>query len=265
MRFSSLNCWGVDRNKNRFAAIAAALVAQSAEVIVLQEVIFSWQVKLLNDALGDLYETFYPEPKIGLLNRGGLYTAVKRSLYPRQETRFQAFSRQTPWLHPLGWSDALLEKGWSSVIVDCFGEPFYVYNTHLLGAYGIMKGEQAVMSSQRQELENAVAKCDYALFVCGDLNITPDMFGEDSLFRQMDEAFNLEGEPITVDNQGNPLRQGLLPRLSGRGSSRPDKRIDYAFASGFKIYFPELFLDRPVESYRYCGFLSDHYGITFIV
>lgn len=264
LRFVSLNCWGIDHDKARFSAIAGALLLQGADIIALQEVVFQWQVKLLRQRLGHEYEICVPPTRFALLNRGGLLLAVRKD-HSVQERAFAPFVRQSPWFHPLGWSDAFLGKGWQVVRLLCGGTELAVFNTHTLGAYQLFpRHERQVIDSQFEELEMAVATHLTPFVLCGDLNRSPASL-EDSFLSGVTEAFGLQSDHITVDNMHNPLRQGRVARLSGRGGPRPNKRIDYIFAEGYEFITSTVIFDTPHHANGYEGHLSDHFGVMATV
>lgn len=264
LRIVSLNCWGVDRDTARFLAIAEALLQTKADIIALQEVVFQGQVRLIQERLGSEYHVFESSRRLGLLNHGGLLLAVKKR-YSALAHTFTRFAQQSPWFHPLGWSDALLGKGLQSVWLSFEGVELAVFNTHTLGAYQLFsRHERQVIDSQFEELEMAMAKHLTPFVLCGDLNRSPASLA-DSFLSEMTEALGLKSSHITVDNMHNPHRQGRLARFSGRGRQRPNKRLDYIFAEGYEFITSAVIFDTPHCADGYEGHLSDHFGVMATV
>jgi endonuclease/exonuclease/phosphatase family metal-dependent hydrolase len=260
IRVLSLNCWGVNQDASRLGAIAKELLLHEADIIALQEVVFGWQVQLMAERLDSDYYIFGPPKRFGVLNHGGLLLAVKKK-YSVQAS-FTSFLRQSPRFHPLGWSDALLGKGWQRASISCEGVEFIVFNTHTLGAYRLFKErERMVIAQQFQELEQAVLGGGQNFVLCGDLNRSPASL-ENSFLSEIAEALGLLSGHVTVDNLGNPLRQGRLAKISGRGKHRPNQRLDYIFAEGYEFVSSEVAFDTPYVTREYEGYLSDHFGVA---
>jgi endonuclease/exonuclease/phosphatase family metal-dependent hydrolase len=134
-----------------------------------------------------------------------------------------------------------------------------VFNTHLIANY---KPETYLgyRTSQAQllQLEDHLRVMEMPIVVCGDLNMTVSHFPDTSYLRTLAEAFDWELGPHTVDNQTNPLRQGNLAKLSGRGRSKPNYRVDYGLWRDLTKKNSNIVFSQPVEE---VGYLSDHYGI----
>jgi endonuclease/exonuclease/phosphatase family metal-dependent hydrolase len=236
-------------------------VHEAPDVVCLQEVVFAWQAAMLDEFLRCDYQTFHTSSKFGLMKRGGLYVAI-RKLLRVEDYSFSQFKDQGSLIHPLAYSDRLLSKGWSTVTVSNSNEKVHILNTHLLGAYGFdNQSEQRTVLNQKNEIALSLSSEDYPVVVCGDFNLTPKAFSEDSYFRSLCEVFSMDDQPITVDNQNNPLRQGRLAQVSGRGSAKPNKRIDFIFYNRLKMKESRRIFDKPLSHGGYNGHLSDHYGI----
>ena len=261
MRIVSYNCWGAGLNVLRFKALAHAIVNESPDIICLQEVVFNWQVEILTTQFRQRYEIFHTPSRFGYMNQGGLYTAVLKD-FPVSDCLFTAFVEQGSLFHPLAYSDRLLQKGWSKLMLRIASKQVYIINTHLIGSYGLLlHAERATVHQQRTQLEQAVAPILGAMIVCGDFNLQPALFSSDSYFRRLDEVFALSEEEITVDNGSNPLRQGKIARLCGRGNTKPNKRSDYMFFRQMHLLHAEVVFHRQYVHAGYEGFLSEHYGI----
>jgi endonuclease/exonuclease/phosphatase family metal-dependent hydrolase len=271
LKVMTYNCWGVDADDKRIEAIAEAVIYHDPDVVCLQEVVLLSHVDILQrHLLAAGYAVRCPPERFSLLNQGGLMTAIAvHHGYDATNWNFIPFPRQAAWYHPLTWSDKLLGKGALVATAHKDGAWCRIINTHLLGSYGKLPGtEEAIIRSQREAIVKWFGSLHGPAILCGDLNCPPSAFGTESPFRQWKEAFGLDKEePYTVDNQRNPLRQGFIARLSGRGAAKPNKRIDYIFLrdGGLDVRFkdPKVILDYPVEETTcgFTGFLSDHYGI----
>jgi endonuclease/exonuclease/phosphatase family metal-dependent hydrolase len=265
MQITSLNCWGVNLSKKRFRALAQALLERKSQVIMLQEVVHQWQVALLDSVLNSEYKTIPSGRRFDILNRGGLYIAVRKDITVALN-KFTPYKIQAPLLHPLAWTDALLQKGWQTVYLCSRYRTVVLYNTHLLGAYGIARqSEMQVLKAQWSELASEVQRDRCPAVVCGDFNVTRDALVNSFWDSHMSEVFALSPVPITVDNKDNPLRQGFVAKVSGRGNKKPNKRIDYIFFKGLDLFSSVRMFDSAHSGELYKGFLSDHFGIEVIL
>lgn len=251
IRALTLNCFGVKSRRTQFGRIAAAVAEEEVDVCFFQEVIFTGQAKLLANVLHEAgYCTHWLKPKgwPGLV-AGGLLIVVRDS-YQCHQPIFTPFTRQLLAAQPLTWTDALLRKGVLRVPFELGnGRCVQLICAHTVGAYNQGLPLQQLLADQLREL--AEKSGDGPALIGADLNLTPDQI---SLPGFVDALAGQVGA-ITVDNQKNPLRQSTLARLAGRGSKRPDKRIDYLL--GRKVVFSEgrICFDTVVPP------LSDHHGI----
>lgn len=260
MRILSLNCYGVDLSRARFVALAKESLRLDVDIICLQEVILSWQAQILDDAFKAAgYHTFYQRSKLGRLVRGGLYIAVRATLRP-QDQRSGTYTKQADGSQLLAISDWFLQKGWLDIGIEVAGTLVRVVNTHLVANYNHKStSTYQVNHYQLFQLEEFLQASKEPVLVCADLNMVVSHLPDASYSRTMAEAFDWGVGPHTIDNALNPLRQGTLARWSGRGASKPNKRLDYCFWTSFASRREAMLVfQEPVGPN---GYLSDHYGI----
>lgn len=270
LRVVTVNAYGATTlfRSARFESLCKEVARLTPHIILFQEVVRQWQVDTIRRHFSLTHATHTPASSRRSLilpgNLGGLLTLLRRDRFTTDTPEFVPFTQQYDPKSPLTRADALLTKGVFIVPVkdERSHAHFEVLNTHLAAPYGKLPTAGPLQLSQLEELEHLLTPGTRRI-IGADLNMTPTEIPPGSRLRRFKEAFGFEGTEITVSNQ-NPLRRGPIAQLSGRGGDRPDKRVDYVFASWGFVFCTKsaISLTRSVNYKNYTGPVTDHYAIS---
>jgi endonuclease/exonuclease/phosphatase family metal-dependent hydrolase len=250
----------------RILRIAAQLEQRRPDVILLQEVWFEGDARLLEAALRKHYEPVADDPAVGrgLLNlltglrSGGLLAFVRKGsgwLPSARRSSFSAYQAQGP-VWRLFEGDGIGLKGVQKLELQKQGTEIAIFHTHLQAQYGENRRYTEERSMQLLELERIVqlsaARISLAV---GDFNTAPS--GRDlALYASMLESWDDLTSSLRskCDCDGTHLRA-----VDGSPYAMEAAWVDYALArraAPVQVVHSELVRSSGID----CPF-SDHHGI----
>lgn len=257
LKILSLNCFGSPLSVNRkirFVQIAKSIILLTPDVVVLQEVIFSTDRKILQDLLARESYMFFPKENINFKN-GGLLVFVKN--VEAESFKFKKFNQQGP-ISLLSVTDRFLGKGVQLLEINIGSKSIDLINTHFLCKYGNNKKVSDAFLMQMDEFLEFIKKnCSHPLVVCGDINVNPISNEILVLKKQLSLIDNLpesahtvfltntnRGKLMNKFGDGNPFRTDFI--LLGKGITNLKQ----------EVVFNDL---KTLNNKKFN--LSDHFGV----
>ncbi len=257
IKILNLNCFGSPLSFNRrirFVQIAESILALSPDIVLLQEVIFSSDRKILIDILTPEGYHLFPQKNINFKN-GGLLTLIKNIKVENFE--FYKFREQGP-ITFLALTDRLLGKGAQLLKIRVGNKIIDLINTHLLCKYGGGQKANDAFLRQLDELTKFVKKnCTNPLILGGDLNVNPDS-GEIKLLKdQLNLIDSLADSDFTV-NPTNSNRGQLMNRF---GDGNPFRTDYILLGKGVTTIRENVVFNELISMGKKQFHLSDHFGV----
>jgi endonuclease/exonuclease/phosphatase family metal-dependent hydrolase len=250
----------------RIGRIGAQLEQRQPDLIVLQEVWFEGDARLLEEALRKNYEAYEALAEDrgnapGLLNvlfglrSGGLLAFVRRDSGWAASASFRAYGAQGPaWRVFEG--DGLGVKGVQTLELRKRGNEVTIFHTHLQAQYGEERRYEEVRTGQLAELEGLVQRrAAPAALALGDFNTAP-LGRDEPLYASILKGWDdLTSELRAKCNCGGTRLHGAddSPRATEAAW------VDYALArraAPVRVVHAELIRSSGID----CPF-SDHHGI----
>jgi endonuclease/exonuclease/phosphatase family metal-dependent hydrolase len=250
----------------RIGRIAAQLEQSRPDVILLQEVWFEGDARLLEAALREHYDPVADDAGVrrGLLNlltglrSGGLLAFVRKGsgwLPATRGSSFHAYAAQGPaWR--LFEGDGLGLKGVQQLELRKQGTEVTIFHTHLQAQYGAGRRYAEVRSMQLQELERiSRPRSPGVALAVGDFNTAPT--GEDlALYASMLDSW----DDLTSSLRAQCDCEGTRLRVVDDSPQAIEAAwVDYALARRsvpVRVMHSKLIRSSGVD----CPY-SDHYGI----
>lgn len=224
MKIITQNCFGIGlkNNHKRFQLISNMIVEKKPDLVLLQEVIFPFQVRYFEN-IG--YRLFYEKKRFYI--KGGLLTLVRKDVYPTY-WKYEAYSNQGK-LFSRQILERFITKGFLIVTLK---DGQKIINTHFLCTYSDSFTADKNQKNQLGQLLNYVKKTQNVI-IGGDFNIH-----EGSIYYQ--EFVNR-----LIDNTKN----------MGFSYFKRKTKFDYIFSSNL------ITLDKKYIIYPGKVYPSDHKGI----
>ncbi|NTV24408.1 MAG: endonuclease/exonuclease/phosphatase family protein [Nanoarchaeota archaeon] len=230
MKILNANMWLLPfriskHNNKRIKRIIEIIRKEEPDIVTLQEVWEAKHIWFMEQVLGYHCSSFAKR-----FNPTGLVT-FSRS----KPSSAQVFYYTRPEKSNL--VEGLVKKGALCTEIEVEGKSIYIYNTHLYCAFS--RKEFWVTIKQFNELK---AFSKQPCIVCGDLNLTLDMFEEEN------NGFYNRAEDIDVTfSEKNPYKKWWDP------NKPKDRKLDYILSHGMDVSFKSRKIDETI---------SDHDGIV---
>jgi endonuclease/exonuclease/phosphatase family metal-dependent hydrolase len=251
----TFNCFGAPFTEHRalrFRQIAKEIKKLDPDIVMLQEVIYRSDMRILLRELDGIYHFPTINFAAGYLNRnGGLLTISKHKF---KAINFEGFTKQG--VFPYGMIDSTINKGYLHAKIQINQElDLEVINTHLVRNYFETEAMREVQYKQLRQIHFYMKKIEGAIILGGDFNCRINTANYHT-FMHLSKLVNPNTEPIcTFDTQ----HSNFLSTFGREECSR----IDYTLYNNFKPksvvqtkVFTEPYVGRKIET-----FLSDHYGL----
>lgn len=257
MKILSLNCFGIPisfNRKIRFNQIAIELVKSKADIILLQEAIFSTDRKILQQTLTRTDYIVYPNINKNFKN-GGLMAFVRGVKV--EKFSFHKFKDQGP-NSLLTLPDKILGKGFQHLTISYGGKLFDLIHVHMVCLYRNTKADQKSYSNQLNEFYKYVkSNCRNSLIVAGDINVRPDSKEISHLKTTLRLHDTLPLSSVSIDPAN--LNRGKLMNIF---NDEKPFRTDYILIGNTrKVLNSSIIFNLPFEVNGKKYHLSDHFAV----
>jgi endonuclease/exonuclease/phosphatase family metal-dependent hydrolase len=252
------------RREQRMKLAGDRLRSVDADIVLLQEVFFPADLKILKKRIGpdyvlvdDVPRRAYPPWFIPIFNLGGLFMRFRRSglaafVHRRWQvlaSRFEEYRDETSELRV--WEgDGYADKGLQRIelLHHKTRRPLTVFNTHTQS----LRAERKVRGRQIGQLAAAAYAVDHdvPVLVAGDFNVRP----EEPLYNVMTRDFRWTDLTTRIDGCGERLGFDEVP------GEKCKRRRDYIFAlpsARWRLGAHARFICNIADDIPY----SDHHGI----
>lgn len=256
MKVVSFNCFDSPLSFNtkiRFRLIPQELEKLNADIILLQEVVFSKNWSTVKKGLEKSGYTVFPLKH--MFRSGGLMAAIKN--FQVKQIEFYGFKDQGP-LSFLSLTDRAIKKGFQVIKIANGDKNITVLNTHLLCVYKGTAAERKSFNNQLDELIGYLNVFDKNnLILAGDINALPHSMEIKKLKRSLEIHDYMKQHTSTVV-PNNLNRSRLVNWYSGGRSYR----TDYIFwGKNFNVKSQKVIFENNITNNGKVYNLSDHYGL----
>ena len=261
MKIVTLNAFGAPQSftrKVRFSLLAKELVREQQDLILLQEVIFGRDWRILETDLKPLGYHFWPT-KRKWFNRSGLLIISK---FPILEPQFTRFEDQGRWFSS-EITDRILGKGFVIFQIKIDQERVWIINSHLINHYAVYDTIDNNIFIQYQVAQlirsiKTLIPTNDPFILAGDLDFPFDCNFPKEISESLGVRESLVNKNVITYDKANLNLKGWL-----RSSYGHHTRVDFIFHRNlpWKSVSTELTFQKPVEYEGKKYHVSDHYGL----